>query len=168
MALQYTCGNSLHNSFHVLTDDTHIIYALLKMVIKKFVFFQDPSIMKTSQDIRQLNRFHDKGKRIYGPARAKHHVVSGIHSPCVQSFHPSSRCTLPFWQVQACGCYDSLSEYIHEALSLSSSLSISPSPGNHVIHANSSYAVVLFCPAPPPHPSPSHCLLYFRFLRLKH
>lgn len=129
MALQYTWGNILNNSFHVLTDDTHITCALLKMVIKILVFFKDRNENLTGYSLKlncwtdfmtRANVFTDQTEK--STTCSLEFILLSSFSPFL---NPSSRCTLPCWQVQACGCYDSLSEYIHKTLSLSIVLPLS-------------------------------------------
>lgn len=83
--------------------------------------------MKTSQDIRwnlTVEQISWRGQT-YLPTRQS--IMWSLYFVFISSFSPSlyrsSRCTLPCWPVQACLCYDSLSEYIQNTLPLSIVLS---------------------------------------------
>lgn len=115
-----------------MTNDTHI-YVLLKMVIRNIPFFPVKSSVHNeclTGNSLELNRWTDfmtRAGRVYWPDRTKYHVVSGVLPPSFVHSFPLSFFSMhshPGWQVQAHGCYDSLSEYIHNTLSLFLSVSL--------------------------------------------
>lgn len=71
----------------VLTDDTHITYALLKMIIRNINFFpvkrSDHNEYLTGNSLKPNSRtdFMTRAGRVYWPVRTKYHVVSGVLAP---------------------------------------------------------------------------------------
>lgn len=113
-----------------MTDDTHT-YALLKMVIRNIPFFpvkrsvHNEYLTGNSLELNRWTDFMTRAGRVYWPDRTKYHVVSGVLTPSFVHSFPLSFFSMhshPGWQVQARGCYDRLSEYIHNTLSLSFSV----------------------------------------------
>ncbi len=101
------------------------------MVIRNIRFFpvkrsvHNEYLTGNSLELKRWTDFITRAWRVYWPDRSKYHVVSAVLAPSFVHSFPLfffSMHSHPGWQVQAHGCYDSLSEYIHNTLSLSFSV----------------------------------------------